>query len=117
MGRMLSLNVKVEDGEPYFAAFDELGATLRSMGAKYAYASVTATDDVVIEADISHDGKTLDKVRGALIKALGSNAERAVDDIATDCITEMQNVGILFRERPQTKEHNDGPSDAKPIPS
>lgn len=39
-----------------------------------------------------HDHDTLDKVYGALTAAVGKN-------LASDCIREMQNAGILFRER------------------
>ncbi len=40
----------------------------------------------------THSDETLDKVYDALIKAVGKN-------LAQDCVREMQNAGILFRER------------------
>jgi hypothetical protein len=46
--------------------------------------------------DLHYDDKTLDKVRDALHCILGGNIR---DQRLTDCISEMQNRGILFRER------------------
>lgn len=46
--------------------------------------------------DVTFDDKTLEKVRSALHYILGGNIK---DQRLTDCIGEMQNRGILFRER------------------
>ena len=43
-----------------------------------------------------HDDKTLDRVRRALLTILGGNID---GQHITDLISEMQNEGILFRER------------------
>lgn len=48
----------------------------------------------------THDHDTLDKVNAALIRAVGKN-------LAQDCIREMQNAGILFRERGESTDARD----------
>jgi hypothetical protein len=52
----------------------------------------------LVGEDLHHDEDTLMKVRAGLRKVLTSQVLFS-DDLLTDCISSMQNQGILFRER------------------
>jgi hypothetical protein len=55
--------------------------------------SRTPAEELHIQQQEHHDERTLEKVRDALLDA-GILPHQAIA-----CLTEMQNVGILFRER------------------
>lgn len=50
---------------------------------------------------VYHDDETLFKVRDALVRAGVPCSPEGTGGQAFQCITEMLNAGILFRERPR----------------
>ena len=78
---MADPRIKIEiDGEKLAETMRKLSESLRRLR---------------VEA-VTHDESTLIKVRRALANVIG--VEQG-GQLITDCITEMQNEGILFRER------------------
>lgn len=77
------ITIKI-DGEALAQTFRKMSESLRRLR---------------VEA-VTYDENTMIKVRRALENVLGGVQEpTATAQIITDCITEMQNEGILFRER------------------
>lgn len=95
--RLISVTVGTKEAEEWFATFQELSELAANLGAAHHYVSVSSVvrdeqseDDY---DDLYYDDKTLDKVRTALREhGMGHT-------LITSAISDMQNAGILFRER------------------
>ena len=99
MERMISLSVipKPEDQEFVFNAMSHTASQLGHdcPNANLTFSTYAYEDDQFDEPveKLYHDENTLDKVRNALISS-GMTGR-----VADNAINEMQNAGILFRER------------------
>jgi hypothetical protein len=96
----VNLNVVVNSTEQWTEIFSHLADVAASLPQKYSGVSVSsfqlADEDEVIQTDPDteyYDDQTLMKVRNVL------RLHGITDDVITDIISEMQNVGLLFRER------------------
>lgn len=103
MHRLISLTVGTFGAEDYASAFMDIGELAGALGSQHDYVSVSAQvvndDEPEPEHErLHHDENTLNKVRKALMEHGLSS------DLMTSAITDMQNAGILFRERPPTEE-------------
>lgn len=107
MTRMISLSVIPEEDE-WTATFVEMSqiATDLAKADLLAHVSLTATkldENVEPEEELYHDEGTMRLVREAIKNGLGervdTNRPFFVDSIITDIVSELQNAGILFRER------------------
>lgn len=111
MDRMISLSIGTVGAEEWMQVFQDISELARGMGTdRYVSVSSTPIDDIPedppeTEDELYYDDQTLEKVRDALAEILIENhSARSMQDIITDCIGAMQNAGILFRERPKSKE-------------
>lgn len=103
--RLVSLTVGMDETEDYFQTFQKISeiATDLDRAGDFSYINVSAQrvdEEVEPEQEqrsepVYYDEFTLMKVRRAIIKYGIS------DNICTDLISNMQNEGILFRERPR----------------
>lgn len=101
---LISLSVGTKDAEVWHQTYQELSELAANLGAVHDYVTVSSAlvggdDDVETEDELYHDEETLTKVHAAIGKALLANTDEAHPDWITDIITEIQNAGILFRER------------------
>lgn len=100
MERLVSLSVGTTGAEDFFSTYQDMSELAANLGANHEYVSVTATvvgDDTEDDEpeELYYDEFTLLKV----MKALRENGmSRDQVEIA---INDMQNAGILFRERPR----------------
>lgn len=105
MSSILSISV-IPKGEEGRQRFMLIANGIMENSDLYEYVTTTSLDSESLDAEVEdeedmddevlyYDEETLVKVRLALGKA-GCGANRI-----TDCITELQNSGILFRERRQ----------------
>lgn len=98
MDRLISLSVGTDGAEDYFRTFQDISELARNLGAVHDYVTVSASavvggSDDEPDEDLFYDENTLVKVREAIMR-------RGIkDDLATLIITDLQNAGILFRER------------------
>lgn len=115
MEHLISLSVGTKGVDDHAQTHQDLSELARNLGVTHNYVSVSSSvfgeDDE--EADdagcglehLHYDEDTLGKVRDALAKILVENQNaRSMAAIITDCVNEMQNAGILFRERTPTKD-------------
>jgi hypothetical protein len=108
MDRMISLSIGTVGAEEWMQVFQDISELARGLGSdRYVSVSSTPIDDIPedppeTEDELYYDEFTLGKVRAALLEAAGpyGHSEMYVDDL----IHAMQNAGILFRERPKSKE-------------
>jgi hypothetical protein len=113
---LVTLGVYVRDPQEWDYVYNLLGGTAKQLGPNLTRVDLESlqidTDDQVygLGQDAEYDGVgmvrfdegTLFKVREALKKALFVTAEDMGKDpnvLINDCINQMQNFGILFRER------------------
>lgn len=108
--RIVSLSALASGAEQYTRLFMDLSELARNLTDDFQHVSVTASrvdeDDSEPLCDpdgLYHDEQTLVKVREAIKRGLGERVWTARDvltnAIVTEIITEMQNAGILFREK------------------
>lgn len=105
MDRLISLTVGTKEAEEWFRTFQEISELGANLGASHHYVSVSSTDlgsdKEPDEDDLEqtyHDDNTMRKVRVAVGRAVLVHTD-ANADLVTDIINEIQNAGILFRER------------------
>lgn len=111
MDRLINLGVATEGSEDYFRTFQDISELARNLGESHSYVSVSASvvgeeddvEDVSSEAErLHHDENTLRKVYDAIMK---NGLSRKT---AEDVVNNLQNAGILFRERrPLSEEEAD----------
>jgi hypothetical protein len=102
---LISLTVGTEGAEEWFRAFQDLSELANNLGTVHHYVSVSSSavgneESDPIDDDVYYDDNTMVKVREALVSTLsrlgsGTSASQAADAV----ILELQNAGILFRER------------------
>ncbi len=98
---LVSLAVGAKDAEDHARLFQDISELSRNLAEDHDYVSVTSTlvgeddEEDVEDEDLYHDHNTLVKVREALQRGVTG----LTDDMAMDLIGEIQNAGILFRER------------------
>lgn len=103
MDRLVSLSVGTVGVEDFFGTFEQVSELAKNMGAKHDYVSVSSSvtdadqNDEPAEEILYYDENTLYAVRMA-IKQSG-----LTDESATRIINDIQNAGILFRVRLNTK--------------
>lgn len=92
---MITLTVGVKDPNDWDYIYDSFGRTARELGPQYPYVSVSSsqTDDLENIEELYHDDMTLQKVYDALLPCVADSNR------AKEVINELQNAGILFRER------------------
>lgn len=109
MDRVLSLGVGTTGEEDFYRTFQDLSELARNLGASHDYVIVSATlvnvDDSEVLADdgedLYHDEETLNKVRKIIAKYVGYH------DVVLSIINDLQNTGILFRERRKSEVTDD----------
>jgi hypothetical protein len=107
MDRLLSLSVGTDGSEDYIRTFQDLSELVKSLGESHDYVNVSACAVNEVDEDsaeeLCYDENTLFKVRAAVEKAvrdsLGGNGPAIIDSVVANIINEIQNEGILFRER------------------
>jgi|SRR5690349_2950412 len=106
MDRLVSLSVGTEGAEDYFSTFQDISELAKNLGATHRYVNVNANvfDELEIDPEpeqevesLYYDENTLAKVRQVMTNAV-------LPEIAESLITDLQNAGILFRERPKNEE-------------
>lgn len=105
--RLISLTVGTKGAEEWFRAFQDLSELANNLGNVHHYVSVSSSalgdeEPDPVSDDLYHDENTLRKVHETLVIVLsrsGAGTHMAGEDIATNIIGELQNAGILFRER------------------
>lgn len=104
---MVMLSVGTNGSEDRANVFQDLSELARNLDATHGYVSVSTSrvgEDPDNDVDycnrehLRHDANTLFKIRIALTTALGSSGVHN-EEVVDNCITELQNAGILFRER------------------
>lgn len=101
MDHMISLSVGTQGPENFGRVFQDLSELARNLNEAHSFVSVSASavgedpDDVDYcnREHLRHDDNTLLKVREALARV------GLTDSVIEGCIADMQNNGILFRER------------------
>lgn len=103
MTRMVSLSVGTESADDWAETFQDLSELGKNLGVTHSYVSVSSTEIDDSEEpegeDLYYDDATLDKVRRAIGSALVRGTRRPDPVLVTNIIGELQNAGILFRER------------------
>lgn len=107
MERLLSLSVGTDGSEDYVRTFQDLSELAKNLGESHKYVNVSTcvVDEVTEDEDeeLFHDENTLFKVRAAIEKGirapLAEGGPEVMDSLVTNVINEIQNAGILFRER------------------
>jgi hypothetical protein len=103
--RNIGFNVATKTTEEWLRTFRHVSALACDFGARDQYVSIwsSATDDEVDAGDVgevtTYDDHTLRKVREAITKAASPYGIDSAAPIIDDILNELQNAGILFRER------------------
>jgi hypothetical protein len=109
--RMISLSAVTNGSEEYYRLFQDLSELANNLSAVHEYVTMNATwfsDDEGPQGDpdgLYFDEATMFKVRQAIMDAIAKelrvpvDSYQIMDKLAMDIITELQNAGILFRER------------------
>jgi hypothetical protein len=98
MDRLISLSVGTEGDEAWASTFQDLSELARNLGDAHGYVSVSSSplgedSDDAPEEDLFYDEETLFKVMRVL-------RERGLSRVRVESvINDLQNAGILFRER------------------
>lgn len=99
MDRLIMLGIGVNSGDQWAEAFQDMSELARSLGETYDFvdvrSSVIGKDEDLYSRDVEtlyHDDQTISKVHD-VICSLG------LAEHANDIINDLQNCGILFRER------------------
>lgn len=97
----LSLYVNTATPEQFNTVFDRLTLQAKALGDEYPYVGVSSHlmgDDVELESDdaLIYDEDTMRKVHDAIFHVIGGTRDNPT---ITDIINQMQDYGILFRER------------------
>lgn len=95
----VNLNALTSDPEQWDQIYKEFTGVAKDWGQRVEYISVSSSElgeeiEVVEEEELYYDENTLQKVLEAL-----KNVSVLTDHLAREAITDMQNAGILFRER------------------
>lgn len=97
VNRMISLTVGTQEAEEWIRTFQEISELATNLGVAHHYVSVSSSvlDEQSEEPDenLVYDENTLQKVR-TVLRQYGMT-----DELVTDVINEMLNIGLLFRER------------------
>jgi hypothetical protein len=101
MAHLLTLSVGTDTPEQHKAVHSLLSDIGGEFAQDYHYASVTSVDvDRPADGDEEfHDEHTMFKVREAIKSAIEVRVATAPEAMITGIISELQNAGILFRER------------------
>lgn len=99
--RVVSLSVATTGSEDFFGIFQDLSELARNLGVNHNYVSVTTTlvdddedpHDEPAGEDLYYDDNTLEKVREVMMNC------GLTGDVVIAVINDLQNAGILFRER------------------
>jgi capsule polysaccharide export protein KpsC/LpsZ len=105
--RLINLTISTKGAEEWFTTFQEISELAANLGASHDYVSVSSvvpdeTSEDVPDEDLYDDEETLIKVNQAIRRAFlqhGASDDVVVNQFVIDAISEMQNAGILFRER------------------
>jgi hypothetical protein len=105
--RLISLTVGTKGAEEWFRSFQDLSELANNLGNVHHYVSLSSSamgdeEPDPIDNDLYYDENTLRKVHNELVIVLsrcGAGEHMASEDLATTIIGELQNSGILFRER------------------
>lgn len=101
--RVVSLTIGTREDDEWKHVFEMLSQIGAEAGATHHYASVTSVDTDANDVDpdeLTHDENTLAKVRIALHNTLwGKLPAAGFDDLITDIVNDLQNMGLFFRER------------------
>lgn len=101
MDRLITLGVGTSGTEEWMSTFQDISELARNLGEAHSYVNVTSTfveedDDEDYEQErLYHDEDTLLKVVTQINRAVPFLTTKEV----TDIVNEIQNAGILFRER------------------
>jgi hypothetical protein len=102
MDRLISLTVGTVGDDEYCATMQDVSELAVALGAKHDYVSLSAHAFDAAESDeddeLYYDDKTLEKVTNVL-RSHGLSSQ-----LVTDLISDLQNAGILFRERRPSRE-------------
>lgn len=99
---LISLSIGTVGADDHARTFQEMSELSANLAPSHPYVSLSsnlADDNDVPDEDIFYDEQTLFKVRDAVEKAITVHFGLGNPKVTTDVIIEMQNAGILFRER------------------
>lgn len=101
MTHLITLSVGTEGPDQHKAVFGLMSDIGAEFALDYHYSSITSVDtDRPNDGDEEfYDEHTLFKVREAIKNAIEVRVATAPEAMINDIINEMQNAGILFRER------------------
>lgn len=110
MDRLISLTVKTKGFEDYANSFMDMAELGRALGSNHEYVNMSAQVLDGVEEDVpeelTHDESTMITVKRAISKALQEEYSVSThpalgpsSPFVTRIVNELQNAGILFRER------------------
>jgi len=100
MDRLVSLTIGTVGAEDYYVTFGEISELARNLGDNHKYVNVSAqTYDETEESEPDPENENLHYDENTLAKARRVMTNYLVPEAAEALINDLQNAGILFRER------------------